>query len=388
MISKPLSQVTADDLRGLVDGRVREGKSIDYKLELPGPRDEDKREFLADISSLANAGGGHLLFGVAEVDATPTAFPGVSPADMDQEILRLENMIRSGIEPRIPGVEMRPIVAPGASRVLVIHVRQSWSMPHRVSFRDHAKFYGRNSAGKYPLDVAELRVAFTQSDTLAEKVKRFHQERLLKISSRQTPAALYDGAAFCMQVVPIGTFSEPQAVDFNSRDRLINLSAPGASGLNFRRNLDGFLNFTGEERGTSRAYTQVFRNGVIEFVGVFTATDGHTPFFAGRFEYYAVNCMKRALAFYNGCELQPPLIVFLSLLGAGNVQFVMPERMIFADPPMPLEHTDLVLPELILEESETDLGRFLRPAFDMLWNAWGFDGSMSYDSDGNWVGDR
>jgi hypothetical protein len=44
---------------------------------------------------------------------------------------------------------------------------RSWIAPHRVKAND--KFYGRNSKGKYPLDVSELRTAFMLSEQLTEK---------------------------------------------------------------------------------------------------------------------------------------------------------------------------------------------------------------------------
>jgi hypothetical protein len=45
----------------------------------------------------------------------------------------------------------------------------------------------------------------------------------------------------------------------------------------------------------------------------------------------------------------------------------------------------LLLPEVVLESYATDVQRVLRPAFDVLWNASGYDGSPSYDNQGNWV---
>jgi len=39
---------------------------LDYKRDVPGESDQDKKEFLADISSFANATGGDLIYGVDE----------------------------------------------------------------------------------------------------------------------------------------------------------------------------------------------------------------------------------------------------------------------------------------------------------------------------------
>jgi hypothetical protein len=56
--SLPLHQIDAARLEALrVDG-VREGRQLEYKETLPGNSDDDKKEFLADVSSFANAAGG------------------------------------------------------------------------------------------------------------------------------------------------------------------------------------------------------------------------------------------------------------------------------------------------------------------------------------------
>jgi hypothetical protein len=53
--AKALSEITETDIRALGDAQTPEGKLLNYKREMPGPTDGDKREFLFDISSFANA---------------------------------------------------------------------------------------------------------------------------------------------------------------------------------------------------------------------------------------------------------------------------------------------------------------------------------------------
>ena len=88
-----------EDLQTLVDNSVLECKTIEYKQALPSNSDSDKKEFLADVSSFANASGGDLIFGIIADKKTgaPKSLEGLSIENIDQEILRLENMIRGGI---------------------------------------------------------------------------------------------------------------------------------------------------------------------------------------------------------------------------------------------------------------------------------------------------
>ena len=56
-----------------------------------------------------------------------------------------------------------------------------------VTFKKTSRFYTRNSAGKYQMDVGELRSAFAASELLGERMHRFRTERLSKIIAGETP---------------------------------------------------------------------------------------------------------------------------------------------------------------------------------------------------------
>jgi hypothetical protein len=60
-LNKPLDSIDENDLQDLIDHEVPEGKTIEYKKSLPGNKDKDKKEFLSDVSSFANAIGSKLL---------------------------------------------------------------------------------------------------------------------------------------------------------------------------------------------------------------------------------------------------------------------------------------------------------------------------------------
>ena len=156
VLDKPLEALDKHDVLALMENQVPEGKTIEYKQSLPGNSYDDRKEFLSDVSSFANASGGHLIYGIAEAEGLPVDIPGLSNIDADAKKLRLENLLRDCIEPRIPGVGIRAIEMDSSAAVLVIRIRSSWAQPHAVVFQKHWRFYSRNSAGKYPLDVSEL----------------------------------------------------------------------------------------------------------------------------------------------------------------------------------------------------------------------------------------
>src|SRR5947207_5309229 len=99
MIPKELDTIAKEDIDALITNAVSEGRTIEYKEQLPGGSDEDKKEFLADASSLANAAGGDLIFGVGEKrDANgkstgvPEAAEGLVGANVDGEKRRFEDI--------------------------------------------------------------------------------------------------------------------------------------------------------------------------------------------------------------------------------------------------------------------------------------------------------
>ncbi|MDA7511146.1 ATP-binding protein [Verrucomicrobia bacterium] len=64
MLSSDFDEVTEEDLNSLVRDKVGESRTIEFKSQLPSSNDKDKKEFLADVSSLANAVGGDLIYGI------------------------------------------------------------------------------------------------------------------------------------------------------------------------------------------------------------------------------------------------------------------------------------------------------------------------------------
>jgi predicted HTH transcriptional regulator len=104
-----LSHISFDDLseRDLLDqiqAGVPEGVPFEYKRDMYGRTDAGVREFLKDVSSFANTAGGHLIIGMDETAGIPTAITPLIGIDSDQELQRLENMARDGLEPRIAGI--------------------------------------------------------------------------------------------------------------------------------------------------------------------------------------------------------------------------------------------------------------------------------------------
>jgi predicted HTH transcriptional regulator len=89
--------MTPQEIESLLEARCSEGPRLEYKRELPGSTDNEKKEFLADVVAMANAGGGSILFGIEEEEGSAVDIVGVSASEESSQ--RLGNLIRDGIEP-------------------------------------------------------------------------------------------------------------------------------------------------------------------------------------------------------------------------------------------------------------------------------------------------
>lgn len=241
MLAGPIEKVDLAALRALVENAVPEGKTIEYKGEMPGKARSDVVPFLAAVSSFANTAGGDLLVGVTEDKGVPTELVGVDIGDPDQEKLRLEQIIRSGLEPRLPRLDIRFVDVAGRRQVLVIRVPDSWVAPHRVTA--NSKFYARSSAGRYELDVGELRTAFGLSEAIAARIRDFRADRIARVHGRQTPVPLGAGGSMVVHVVPLGAFRAGSGISMAAlqehSNRVLPLGGYGSGGA--RINLDGIV---------------------------------------------------------------------------------------------------------------------------------------------------
>jgi predicted HTH transcriptional regulator len=174
---KQFSELEETDLQSLIEDQVAEGKYIEYKKSLPGNSDRDKKEFLADVSSFSNSAGGYIFYGICESNGLPVELVGIHGIDPDAEILRFENLLRDAIAPRLTGLSIRAIQIEGNASILALNITKSWASPHMVTFAGSSRFFARNSAGKYQLDVFELRSAFNATNIVAENLNKFRTER-------------------------------------------------------------------------------------------------------------------------------------------------------------------------------------------------------------------
>jgi hypothetical protein len=385
MLDKRLGDITVEDIQALVENNVLEGKTLEYKSELPGNASDDKKEFLADVSSLANTLGGELIYGVRENNGAVDSEIGLISIDADAEIARLENIIRDGVSPRIP-VEMHPIQWENKT-VLVLRMRASLQAPHRVVFGGHDKFYRRNSNGKYPMDVGELKIAFLQSGEIVERIRRFREVRISDIQAGEAPLPVMSTDRFIgIHIIPLSAFNATQRLsprvieDVSSGRESLFTPFPSVSNYSHQINLEGVVVYTPNQEQRSWHYTQMYHDGKIEVydsvkltraAGSQSKTIAMHDLESSTLAY--VNKMRKML---DKLGFNPPYYVFVSLIGVRGLSVHMPQGAF--ESTVPIRQNDLLLPEVLLEKSDDDLVQKLKPVFDMVWNAAGISESPNF----------
>lgn len=382
----PLDAIHDADIRNLVDERAREGHQIEFKQALPGGGNEDKREFLADVSSFANALGGDIVYGIVDEGGAAAAVAPFTDINVDQEVLRLEHIIRSGIDPRIPGVRAKAVAINGGW-ILVVRVPRSWAAPHMVSALNTSRFYSRTSAGKYQLDVRELRTLFMMSEGVEERTRSFRSERLGRIVAGDTPFVLRDAPKLVLHIVPFSGGTRPPPLDLSPVVGRPDLIRPlSAYGLDFRHNLDGFATFfSSHDRRTVLSYVQVFRDGAVEAVDarMLMSEPGDTKIPVSYAEEKLIEVTTSLLAAQRILGVSPPMTVMISLLGVRGFSLAVSAETW----PLgggPIDRETLLLPEIVIEDPDNaDVSAVLKPVLDALWNAGGWPRSLNYSETGH-----
>jgi len=384
LLGKNFDDIDLATVQGLVDAGATESVHLEYKRDAYGASDQQKREFLKDIASFANCLGGHLIIGIAEKGGTAASLSPLSDIDVDQELLRLENIVRTGIEPAIIGLRMKRVQADGGS-IIVIHVPRSFNPPHRVNFKNSNRYYSRNSSGVYELSVAELRMLFGQQRSVEERARAFARTRFLRVQANDGSQPLpVENGGIVVHLVPLPDFGADRRLSISElrtqQEKFRPLASLGFSG---RVNLEGFCTYN-----LPGAYTQIFRHGSVEATSttVFQLIDGKREFPPVALAKAMLDTLDTYMAGLKALEASPPIMLHVSFFGMKGVHMAADfNRRIF--PQEPYSQEELHLPPTIISHYHDD-GKYPKSVAEQmhfLWNVFGFERCAYFDQDDNWA---
>jgi hypothetical protein len=278
--------------------------------------------------------------------------------------------------------------------IFVIFIPQSWIGPHMVTFQNNSKFFSRNSSGKYQFDVNEIKQAMLGFEGVANNIRNFRTDRLSKIIAGETPIQINSGAKIVLHIIPIQSFLQNSDIPIEKLVKdATKIETLSTRSNNCRINLDGLVVFYKATDGTNYSYTQVFRNGVIELVDGFLLGRKEKPLSLPItiLESNVLNSCISLLNLTNSYNIEPPFIIFLSLIGVKGYKFLFSQKMeshLFLsgdENNLEVDRDMIIIPEIILETDITEnIHEYLKPIFNSIWNASGYRKSFNYDDKGNW----
>jgi hypothetical protein len=169
---KPSWEWAEDDLLSMKATQTEESLSFEVKRSQALERsDKNKRELSKDISAFANAVGGDIIYGVAEIGTSPSRFgdidDGIDPTTISPEWV--EQVLTSNIQPKIEGLRVHPIelrTSKPGRYAYVVHV----PMSNKVHQASDKRYYKRFNFESVPMDDNEIRDLQNQREKPVLKV--------------------------------------------------------------------------------------------------------------------------------------------------------------------------------------------------------------------------
>jgi hypothetical protein len=390
----PLDHIDEARLRALITAGATESRTIDYKHTIYGNAHTDYSEFLADTSSFANTSGGDLVLGMDATNGIPTAITSLT-MPMDPEILRLEQVARGGLQPRIANMVFHAVPIRAGGNVLIIRVPRSYNPPHRIIRQGSTRFWARSAAGKYEPDVNELRMLFNAGPLLADRIRNFRLDRIAKIAAGQAPVQLMDRGSLILHVVPLSAFDVTPALPLSQIAQNFRSFVPiGSSTANGARiNFDGILKTSNADPQAiqHRAYVQLYRSGIIETVdSTLMALSSGTPIISNLDDKLIYEIM-RTFDDLAAVGIEPPFALLVSLIGAAGARFNFArgqDSSSYDNLSNRLDRDQYHFDEVIFETipaAQAECAGLIRPILDQMANAGGQATSPIFDNQGRYV---
>lgn len=134
---------TIDDLQSLIDNEIEESTVLDYKSTIDKNKPNWKEELAKDVSAMANANGGVIIYGIMEKavgkgHSVPEKLTPISNTLMSKD--SFSQLLSSNIQPVIENVEINYIPYNDQSGFFVVEVPQGITAhQNRLSHQYHRR---------------------------------------------------------------------------------------------------------------------------------------------------------------------------------------------------------------------------------------------------------
>lgn len=173
---KPAHEITDDEIRALVANRVAERQDLEFKLTFEHRDPAAKAELVRDVASMANGGGGYVLFGIREDDDNRAiALDGVQ-GDVKAIADSIRDLCLAHLAPRVKGLEVHRRRVDGKD-VIIVRVPRSAQVPHMMTQTEGTEFWVRHGNRKVTMRYEEIREGFVGRPTKIRRPRRQKRAR-------------------------------------------------------------------------------------------------------------------------------------------------------------------------------------------------------------------
>jgi hypothetical protein len=376
-------KVDKDLILRLIENQVQESKSLDYKRDLKFSKDQDKKEFLFDITAMYNTDGGCFVFGIEELKdengqntGKPYEITGIDIGNFDKLSQQIEDIVKNSSEPSVTQLILNEIDIDN-KKILIIGVPKGLGLPAMVTYNQTNKFYKRRNSGKFPVDVYELNQMFMQNQVLAEKANDFRNNRIDKVLKKEFLPNLKIETSYFIHIIPY-SFLDSKFINLSlAKEKFKKEMKPlNAYGWDNMFNIDGYASFsTTSDRTEISSYNQLFRNGIYEAYSseMFYETrhQNKLGFDGKHLIEETLNIIKNGLFILNEMEVEPPFLIsfsFHNVLG----KILDNDRSYYSKA---FSQNKIVFPLIQIDNYDIDVYERLKPNFDVLYQALGFEES-------------
>ena len=234
------------------------------------------------------------------------------------------------------------------------------------------------------MDTAELRRAFTLSEIISDRIKKFREDRVQQIMQNRTPVLLPTGPKLILHLIPVESYAARLSFTPTALQSLMPKLRPLATtaGYSDRINMDGVVFCDSvDHRKQSFGYVQIYRTGVIEvvaddIVNTIPGDQQQIPYFITHYEKYLLDRLPEYLEAQRTLGIPPPVWLFLTLSRVRGMS-INRRRDLFPKPPI---DRDILLPETEIADLAGDSFPIVKPLFDIIWNAAGFPRAVSFNT--------
>lgn len=170
--SLPPDQWKEIELQKLSRDKIKEYQRLEFKRELKLGTPPLNREFLKDITSMANANGGVIIYGIDEISDEHNGKVAGSLTPLNQPDLadQANRIIRTGVSPNLQIYFTSVNVTGGYC--LIANIPESYNKPHAIIQKQKCEYYIRRNQDNVPMTETEIRNLYT---TTAQNIENMHQ---------------------------------------------------------------------------------------------------------------------------------------------------------------------------------------------------------------------